>query len=597
MVNKAEKQVTIQVRRVVEYSDFFWGEPPLDIVATLKLFNRTTLVRTAAIFSLHFGNMCVPDYENTLFSESSKKHVPYLNKLFKAYYKRVGLTEGQEVQILTFRTSLELWRQIFAIHVEEFTSEVAESDIELLLFKVILAINENLLCFNEKTELYKLDELIFLNGFLTNDSNNYDLQAVLQPQMYYFQQLAKFIPTNEVLSKASERLLHDWGIESWQPYYTTIIVIASETDKYYKNKVNGVPIISPQWLEGNKESGFLSPALMEHLYIDEDEYIPYNDDEAAKKEVNVDYRRFRSKPFVKLKDGSGYVVINNQLLCERLFNSLYFDFLPLINNGKGSVGFFDFKKNFIERVLFRNTFFKCLPAKCFTFPKQGEDGREDPHEPDFYCRTKRGELIIVECKAIKMNGECRDDGDYVRLLDELHEKIVLKTRNLDKLRREYNGEPEPIGVGQLIYHISSIDADTFQWDNKIPDDVAYYPILVFEDIKMLQTGILSIVNRWYYEEIKRNKKLEFELSDAYMPVMVVSINTLYLYDKLLQKRGLINVIDSFVEKNAVYDKTTGEYKFQEIADFDAYLRSYPFRKTGDVTKWIKDFIDNRKNIA
>lgn len=593
MVNKAAKQVTIQVRRVVEYSDFFWGESPLDIVATLKLFNRTILVRTAAIFSLHFGNMCVPDYENTLFSESSKKHVPYLNKLFKAYYKRAGLTEGQKVQILTYRTSLELWRQIFAIHAEEFTSKVAESDIELLLFKVILAINEKLLCFNEKTELYKLDELIFLNGFLTNDSNNYDFQAVLQPQMYYFQQLAKFIPTNEVLSKASERLLHDWGIESWQPYYTTIIVIASETDKYYKKKVNGVPIIRPQWLEGNKENGFLSPALMEHLYIDEDEYIPYNDDEAAKKEVNVDYRRFRSKPFVKLKDGSGYVVINNQLLCERLFNSLYFDFLPLIDNGKGSVGFFDYNKAFIEKVLFRKTFLKCLPSKCYTFPKQGENGREDSHEPDLYCRTKRGELIIVECKAIKMNGECRDDGDYVRLLDELHEKIVLKTRNLDKLRKDYNGEPEPIGVGQLIHHINSIDADTFQWDNKIPDDVAYYPILVFEDIKMLQTGILSIVNRWYYEEIKRNKKLVFELSDAHMPVMVVSINTLYLYDKLLQKRGLINIIDSFVEKNAVYNKTTREYIFQEFADFDGYLRSYPFKKTGDVTKWLKEFIDNR----
>lgn len=595
MVNKAAKQVTIQVRRVVEYSDFFGGGSPLDIVATLKLFNRTILVRTAAIFSLHFGNMCVPDYENTLFSESSKKHVPYLNKLFKAYYKRAGLTEGQKLQILTYRTSLELWRQIFAIHAEEFTSEVAESDIELLLFKVILAINEKLLCFNEKTELYKLDELIFLNGFLTNDSNNYDLQAVLQPQMYYFQQLAKFIPTNEVLSKASERLLHDWGIESWQLYYTTIIVIASETDKYYKNKVNGVPIIRPQWLEKNKESGFLSPALMEHLYIDEDEYIPYNDDEAAKKEVNVDYRRFRSKPFVKLKDGSGYVVINNQLLCERLFNSLYFDFLPLINNGKGSVGFFDYNRDFIEKVLFRNTFLKCLPSKCYTFPKQGENGREDPHEPDFYCRTKRGELIIVECKAIKMNGECRDNGDYVRLLDELHEKIALKTRNLDKLRGDYNGEPEPIGVGQLIHHINSIDADTFQWDNKIPDDVAYYPILVFEDIKMLQTGILSIVNRWYYEEIKRNKKLVFELSEAYMPVMVVSINTLYLYDKLLQKRGMINVIDSFVERNAVYDKTTRKYIFQEFADFDGYLRSYPFKKTGDVTKWLKEFIENRKN--
>lgn len=579
---------------MVEYSDFFFGEPPIDIAATLKLYNRNILIMTAAVLSLHYGNICVPDNEYTLFSDISSKHIPHLNSLFKAYYKRIGMEEGQKVQILTYRTGLELWRNVFAIHAEEFTDEVAESDIEFLLFKVLLTINEKLVTFNEREELYKLDELMFLNGFLTNDSNNYDLQAVLQPQMYYFQQLVNFIPTNEVLSKASERLLHEWGMESWQPYYTTIVVIASETDKYYKKKEKGVPIIRPQWLEDNKKSGFLSPALMEHLCIDEDEFIPYNDEDAAKKELNVDYRRFRSKPFVKLKDGSGYVVINNQLLCERLFNSLFFDFLPLINKGKGSIGFFDYNKDFIERVLFRNTFCKCLPANCYTFPLRGDDrGQEDDHEPDFYARTKHGNLIVVECKAIKMNGECRDDGDYIRLLDELHEKIVLKTRNLDKTRKEYKGEPEPIGVGQLIHHIDSIEADTFQWDNIIPDDVWYYPILVFEDVKLVQTGILSMVNRWFIEEVE--KKNELNLKDiSCMPVMVVSINTLYLYDKLLQKRGLTNVIDSFVRNYAVYDKQDGIYHLPETADFDAFLRRNPFRKAGDAVKWINNFMSDNK---
>lgn len=77
-----------------------------------------------------------------------------------------------------------------------------------------------------------------------------------------------------------------------------------------------------------------------------------------------------------------------------------------------------------------------------------------------------------------MNGECRDDGDYGRLLDELHEKIVLKTRNLDKTRKKTKKSPEPIGVGQLINHIDSIEADSFEWDINIPDEVSYYPILV-----------------------------------------------------------------------------------------------------------------------
>lgn len=586
-VNKNSQQTTFRIRRVVEYGDFFVGEAPLDITATLKLYNRNILVRMAAVLSLHYGNMCVSDNEKTLFSESSKKHMPYLNKLFKDYYNKLGLVEGQKVAILTYRTSLELWKRIFAIRAEEFTNEVAECDIELLLFKTILAINEKLVNFNGRSELYKLDELLFLNGFITNDSNSYDLQIILQPQIYYFQQLINFIPTNKVLSKASEKLLHEWGITSWQQYFSTITIIAYQTDKYIKDNATGLPIITESWVKLNQESGLLSLSLIENLSLEEDEYIPFNDNDFPGKDLNIDYRRFRSKPFVKLKDGTGYVVINNQLLCERLFNSLYFEYMPLINGSKGSCGFFDYNKDFIEKVLFQNTFLNCIPSYYYTFPTKGRNRtKEFPNEPDFYARSKRGELILVECKAIKMNGECRDDGDYVRLLDELHEKIVLKTKNLDKTRKEHKGEPEPIGIGQLIHHIDSIEADNFQWDTKIPNDVIYYPILVFEDIKLVRTGILSMVNRWFVERIENEKELSLK-DIACMPIMVVSINTLYLYDTLLLKRGFTNVIDVFVKNNAIYDVGTGKYHVNETADFDAYLRRNLFHKAGDVEKWIK----------
>jgi hypothetical protein len=115
--------------------------------------------------------------------------------------------------------------------------------------------------------------------------------------------------------------------------------------------------------------------------------------------------------------------------------------------------------------------------------------------------------------------------------------------------------------------------------------VTYYPILVFEDVKLVQTGILSIVNRWFYEELK--KKKELELSEAIMPIMVVSINTLYLYDNLLSKRGVCNVIDEFVKGNATYDKNSGMYHIPAVADFDQYLRYNPFKKASDATKWLK----------
>lgn len=581
------KQTTCRIRRVLEFSEFFKGEKPIDIPATLKLYNRNTLVRMAAILSLHYGNMHIPDNERSLFSDYSKKHIPHINALFQAYYKRIGINPNEKVQVVTYRTGLELWRQIFAIHMEDFKDVIEECDIEFTLFRVILALNEKIVSFNNRKELYKLDELMFLNGFLTNDTNNYSLKTVLQSQIYYFRMIVDYIPSNDVLSKATKILFNNWGIKNWQQYYTTLIWLAYETDKYYQEKQDGVPVISLDKIRLNDETGLFSPSLVDYFSINEEEYIPYKEEEGfSKTELNIDYRRFRSKPFVKLKDGTGYVVINNQILCERLFNSLYFDYLPLINGKKGSCGFFDYNNAFVEKVLFRQTFFNCLPTTCYTFPiRNSKEVSEKPNKPDLYARTKRAELIIVECKAIKMNGECRDDGDYVRLLDELHEKIVLKTRNIDKTRKEFQREPEPIGVGQLINHIDSIETDSFEWDKSIPNEVSYYPMIVFEDVRLLQPGLLSILNRWFYEEIAKLPEMVLSEMDC-KPIMTVSINTLYLYDNLIAKRGLTGIIDAFLSKNATYDESTGKYKIEKLADFDNYLRNNPFNKKNDMATWL-----------
>lgn len=114
------KQTTYHIRRVLKYSEFFKEEKPIDIPATLKLYNRNTLVRMAAILSLHYGNMYVPDNERSLFSDCSKKQIPHINALFQSYYKRIGIAPKEKIEVVTYRTGLELWRQIFAIHTEDF---------------------------------------------------------------------------------------------------------------------------------------------------------------------------------------------------------------------------------------------------------------------------------------------------------------------------------------------------------------------------------------------------------------------------------------------------------------------------------------------
>ena len=70
------------------------------------------------------------------------------------------------------------------------------------------------------------------------------------------------------------------------------------------------------------------------------------------------------------------------------------------------------------------------------------------------------------------------------------------------------------------------------------------------------------------------------------PIIPVSINTLYLHDNLIHKKGLPNIIDSFIDRNDTFDKLTGKYKINELADFDDYLRKFPFNKSNDIEKWL-----------
>lgn len=582
MANKNHNNIRLQ--RIVEYKDFFVGEAPVDVDTVLKQYDRSTLVRMAIILSCYYGNLEMSDSQRTLFSDESRKHIDKLNRLFKYFYKTSGIPDGTKVEISTFRTALELWRHIFAIRPEEYANTIKVEDIEYNLFKVLLTLNERIVDFTHTEHDYTLDELLFLNQFLTNDTNNFELQSALQPQLYYIYNLAKLCEHNEILDKASKVLFERWGVTSWKQYVVTLMCFANKTEEYRKKRQRGVPIINLPILKADDPTGLFSDTLIDALSIDEDEYIPFNEPDIKQEVQNVDYRAFRSRPFVRFKKEGEYAVINIQFLCERLFNSLYFDLMPLINGRKGSVGFFDFNKEFIEKCLFRNTLFNCLPHKSYTFPpRQGAPESEIDNEPDFYCRSK-SDLIIFECKAIKMNGSIRDDGDYSRLLDELHEKVVLKTKNLDSARKKFNGDPEPIGIGQLLHHIEAIDQDEFQWDADIPDEVTYYPIMVFEDVRILQPGLLSILNKWFNKELSKKSHLS-HVACGCQPVMAVSINTLFLYDDLLRSRGLTSVISEFVRKHSETDKDGNVILF-EAADFDNYLRQNPFHKSNVLRKWI-----------
>ena len=359
---------TFKIMRVVEYSQFFSDRDSIDIVEVLKRYNRIDLIKTAAILSLRFGNWKYPDSQDVFFSSQSSKYIPEFQGYLNSYLKKIEFGRGQQIIFSTYRTGLELWRLIFSIRPEEFTSTLCEEDYEYTLFKVILVLNEKVMNYNYSFSKTVDDgnALLFLNNFITNDCNNIDYTSILSSQIFYFSQLMDFIPQNDILVKASNELFLKWGISSWKYYFGTIVLLAHYTNEYFRTGEKGVPIIDTSVLSRNDEIGCFSQALVENLSIDVNEYIHYDQEKEDNNDgENVDYRIFRAKPFVKL-DNHKYVVTNNQLLCERLFNSLYFDFYPFINGKPGSIGNFDYKRDFVEKYLFKKTMLKCFDRKVYT---------------------------------------------------------------------------------------------------------------------------------------------------------------------------------------------------------------------------------------
>lgn len=545
------------VVKIMEFSEFYPNEK-FDAIEVLKGFGKQMLIKSAHLLSIHYGNVFYPDFLDIYFSGVTRaKHFQQLSADINAYLSRINMKQATKVAFCSCRTIDELWRMIFSIKNEDYRNEVAIEDAEMILFKVILAINERIYSY-KKTRLLHGSELIYAYSFTNNDGNNFDFYHIASTQFYFLYMLDSFVQKNDVLQKVSQVLFQKWGISSWKEYGVTLFLIAKKTDEYRKKHETGLLILTDNSV--TDETGLFSMPLIDSLSINEADYIPYIPANCDRNNNN-DYRAFREKPFVKLSNGEGYVLTNLEFLCERIYNSLYFEFIQLFN--KNDIGHLDYNKCFVEKFLFQHIIFECMKGNAYTFPQNYNlQCNEDENEPDFYCRCGDS-VLIFECKAIKINGQIKDDADVGRLMDELYEKIVLKTKELSTGKKLE--KPKPIGIGQLVKHIERIKDNVFSWDNNIPDDVRYYPILVLEDSKLIQPGLQHIINKWYKEELSR-QNIGFEDIET-SPMIVVSLGVLNKCKDVIKNVGFENIIDLF-------EQECDKQKNSPFLNFDYYLEEY-----------------------
>ena len=543
------------LEKILEFHDLFPEEPDLDIYSVLKKYNRDCLVRCAHVLSNNFDNPYIPDSANTFFSDISKKYIDNINyriiKLQKDTCKKTFVYSTQ-------RTVLELLRIVFDIAPDDYSNNGKDEDFEYDMFRVILQINENLMGLNNSKEA-NLSTLTFGLCYIFNDFSNINPGNILLNQINCYLSLSQFLCYDLRCERAKDIFYQKCGISSMHQYAITWLSLFVLAYDYKRKGIKQCPLLDLEVLP--YDDRLILESVLDYLSLPINVQIPYLSSSDKERDNNVDYRFFRAHPLIKIGDRR-YLIYCLPILLERLYSGMFWDIKEAFNDP-----FNFYNKEFVERILFQTHIVKNLSriktsAYYPTLEIISDNAlKEESNQPDFYIREKES-IVLFECKAIRINGVIKDEANIGKLLKILKAKLYYSDFNIDKSRRDK--KPERVGVTQLLHHMKMIDEDTFKWDEEIPDDVAYYPVIVLEDSRLVKPGITYIVNSWYKPLI-----LE-ELPDQMChPIVVMSINTLMTYSDIFNKYGFHKVFDEFYKANVMYSGL--EWQINQLADFDSFM--------------------------
>ena len=547
-------QPEIHIEKILEYDDLFLGED-FDIEATLCKYSRELIIRLVNCLGLTYEKAYLPDANNPFFSSLTPK-VQDLNSRLGHFL----VTSSQKrICYCTQRSILELERYTFAIPVERYANGSNLDDFEYDFFKILLKINQQLMHFNSEASKDSIETLTFLLSYILNDVTNADWKSIYQTQFYYIDYLISFLQSTVQGQVLLEKFCTKLNISSIKEYEQTILALTTLYISKKKENSRSCPVLDLN--EIVDETGFFHEEVCEYLSLDINRYIPYANET---RENNIDYRELRAHPLVKIGNRK-YIIYNLPILCERLYNSLFFDFKEFYRGD-----FFQYyNKEFIEHFLFQRTMLQCIGKTVSSFsPSKNEIESFEPvnevsNAPDFYIR-ERDSIILFECKGIKINGSIKDRADIDEFINVLKTKLLLSAQNIDPSRQQ-KSKPELVGISQLVRSIEAIEDYEFEKDDKIPSAVSYYPVIVFEDPKLAQIGMMGLLNKWYRQYLQERGLTE----QVCNPVIAMSISTLYLFADKFRIFGFQKIFDEFISCNA--NESTAE-QISPFADFDWHMR-------------------------
>lgn len=563
-------QSSFVLKQLLEYHVFF-GDNAKDesIEDIVKQIPREMLFNFVGVLNNIYGNASL-DKLNHFFSSES------INNRRIVFSRVVDLRKNNPQRDFLFSsnmTCMEVMRYAFAYSPVDVSFSMSEEQGEMLFFKLLLLINEKVVAYKE-IENNSVAKMCFILSFINPVMQAESVQDVrnraafqMELAIHFFEMISK----GEELSQLYQLFLNSHHINCWEDYIITIYGILA-AGQFKSGRIEKDLNIDVDRL--------LTKDVLESISLPYNMVINYSAIDKDDRCSNSDYRMLRDKPIIKFGNGD-FFIYNMEFMLDRLFNSLYFEFKFLSQSAKLEIDIAKlFTDTFSEHIIFdmlmsksinENRYVGISEAECVENYKKKDD---ELGAPD-YTVMEGDNVLIFECKDVRISGEIIETHDYEAIINEYKNKLFYKRDKKNKVHR--------IGITQLTGHIESIRKGKFNWCS-FDRDTIIYPVLVLSDYKNVKMGFNVISNEWYQFSLNELGIV----SDNNKPLIVFSFITLFKYNHLFKKNGFKYYFDMYINSFSRNQKDIiGKYQ-----TFDNFMSQYPYHLY-DLEIMVQKILNNK----
>lgn len=503
---------------------------------------------------------------------------------YKAYSAQETEKKRQPMEYATgSETPLLLLKYIMAMQESDGSDHIVQ--LEKKLYTAFLIANEFTLNRNQGEAPYKLEDdlelylaCLLMSRYTYNDFINQesDINELVRNQNIRTGKFFNFVSQHPQLKDLYDEFLQVYGLISWKDYlrtYWSILALA----RYKTGVINFERL--------RDEDELLSEQIVDKDSIDIHEVISLED--------NVDYQAFREKPFIKIAPHE-YAVIDVSFMIYRMFDGLYFIFndlwqckYPDNTQGFNTIFTTEFSEgtvlvNCLKEVANTHGWLSLTDNECKSIVPE----RKLSSPPDFYIRDGK-DVILFECKDVKIPKEVKAEGIIQQLLDEV-DKDFVGYHDTKKNKWRYKG------VGQLVRNAKRILEGEFIWDKNVDKNSRIFLVLVLADGRQVDAGWKNYLQRKMCEECIRQETDYKKIC----PLILTDLGTITFYKGNFKKFGFLQYFISYYEKTTFNPSTisigdTITNVMNQTMSFSRYMNGERLLDSEELRKEVMSAITKR----